>query len=143
MRDLGNNILPTTSIAPADRTASVNGTAVALKGYGEYLALITAGALAIVDGSNYFTAKVQTGDQADGSDAADIAATDYINPIDQTGAAWDYKLDAAGDANKSFQFGFVNSGNKKYARVVMTETGTAQQIFGATIQLGRPAHAPV
>jgi len=145
MRDMGNNVLAQSSIPPAAQTsATVTGTARAVKDFHEMGAVIHVGAATTLDATNYYTAKVQTGDLADGSDAADIAAADYINPHDQAGADWDRKLDTAAgaDADKDFFFGFVTRG-KTYARVVLVETGAADAIIGASIVAGKPKHAPV
>ena len=136
-KDLQHNITEKYSILIDQYTDDkTDGTIVDLAGAEACRVLIPVAAVGAGDSSNYFTIKVEVGDNADLSDAADLAATDYIEPVNGAGEAWaNRRINATAMANTLLSFGFLSQG-KRYARVVAVETSTADATFGAIIQKG-------
>lgn len=124
MRDLVNNINDVTSLAPAARTATANGTSVDLQGYNSAEVLFVVGA--ITDGTH--TPKVQESD--DNSAFTDVAAADQ----DGTLAA------LAASTNQAVGY----KGNKRYLRAVSTVSGaTTGGVYAAVVIRGNPNVGPL
>lgn len=124
MRDLKNNISEATSLAPAARTASVNGTGVDLRGFDSAVCIAQVGT--ITDGTH--TPKLQESD--DDVTYTDVAAADLIGSF----------ANLASNVNQ--RVGYI--GAKRYVRAVSTVAGaTTGGVYGALIVRGHPAQAPV
>lgn len=131
-RDLKNNVDASQSIAPAERTASVNGTGVDLQQFDSAMGVFNAGLW--TDGS--FTPKLQESD-AEGSGYTDVASADL------DGAFTD--VDSLTTDNSVQRVGY--KGNKRYIRMAVDEAGASPAastglVFGATIHRGHPHGAP-
>jgi hypothetical protein len=127
MRSIKQNVDVAQSLTPAVRTASANGVAVDLLGYGSAMAIVNVGAI-VASGDQ--TAKLQAGDQSDGSDAADV-----------TGADLDGAFTTPLAANSVQRVGYL--GNKRYLRVVITHNSGTSVATGAVIARGNPKTSPV
>ncbi len=124
MQDLKNNISIATSLAPAARTASANGTGVDLSGFDSAVAVITPGA--ITDGTH--TPKLQESD--DDTTYTDVGAADLIGSF------------AAIAANTNQKVGYI--GAKRFIRVVSTVAGaTNGGVYGATVIRGHARNYPI
>lgn len=127
-KDLYNNIGVKESLAPASRTAAVNGTGVDLKGYESAVVVIERGAAGGTSPS--FTFEVQESD--DDSTYAAVAAADLqgTEPV----------VTAAGAPVK---IGYL--GSKRYIRAAITAaTGTSPTLLcAASVVLGNARDNPV
>ena len=124
MRDLKNNLSEATSLAPAARTATANGTGVDLRGYDSAQVLFVVGA--ITDGTH--TPKVQESD--DDSTYTDVAAADQDGTL----------ANIAANTNQVVGY----KGTKRYLRAVSTVSGaTTGGVYSAVVIRGNPEHAPV
>lgn len=123
-KDLKSNVDIVESLAPASRTAAVNGTGVDLRGYSSAMAVIQAGAAGGTTPS--FTFKVQESD--DDSTYADVAAAD----LDGGQPA------AITAAQAAVRIGY--KGAKRYARVIISAvSGTSPTLLcSAAIVRGTP-----
>ncbi|HEV8360896.1 MAG TPA: hypothetical protein VGR28_10620 [Candidatus Thermoplasmatota archaeon] len=124
------SVSPKSTIVPASRTASVNGTDVDLHGFEDATVVINTGAI----GGGTWTPKLQEADD-NGSGApgtyADVAAADL---------AGGWQGLTAGDlaANTVSFVGY--RGTKKWLRAVVTAGGSpAATFFSATVSRGLPA----
>jgi hypothetical protein len=141
--DLGRNIKQVTALAAATLAATGNGLVIDTQGFESLAFLITIGDFVTFDGTNNLTWKVQKGAASDGSDAADIAAAEYLENRYESGAAWaDRKNDAAADDEETFLIGVRLDGSARYYRLVVTEAGTVSVPASAVALLGSPRHAP-
>jgi len=122
-------------------SATTNGPTIDTQGHESLAFLIAVGDFVTFDGTNNLAIKVQEGDQSDGSDAADIAAADYLTARNEAGAAWDRLLNAAAEDEESYVLG-VKLGTKRYRRLVITEAGIVSVVFAAVAVLGRARHKP-
>jgi hypothetical protein len=121
-RDLNNETAPATSLVPAARTASANGTGVDLAGYKGTTVLVHFGV--ITDGTH--TPKIQ--DSADNSTFADVAAEF------QSGTFTAATSSSGGSAIQ--EVGYL--GTARYLRVVMTvASATTGGLSAASIVRGR------
>lgn len=124
MKDLQNNLNVVTSLGPAARTASANGTGVDLSGYGGAMVIFQVGV--ITDGTH--TPKIQESD--DDSTYTDVAAADQEGTL------------AALASNTVQRVGY--KGVKRYLRTVVTVSGaTTGGVYGAAVVRGYPRHAPL
>lgn len=89
----------------------------------DFAIIVNIGAVATADATNYFTFKVQESD--DNSTYKDIDSSFYV------ASNWDLKINATAEANAVQVFGIKS--DKRYLKVVATETGTASAIFSVTI----------
>lgn len=122
-------------------SATTSGLVIDTQGYESLAFTLNVGAFVTFDGTNNLTITVQEGDQANLSDAANIAAADYWDARNEAGAAWDRILDAAADDEQAYLIGVaVNA--KRYKRIVVTEAGIVSVPISATAMLGHPRHAP-
>ena len=123
--DLVNLIGVSTSLAPAARTTTANGTGVALAGFNSVAILFVVGA--ITDGTH--TVKVQESD--DNSTYTDVAAGDLIGSL------------SALSANTNQKVGY--KGSKPYVRAVTTITGSTSTggVYSAVVIRGDAIKQPV
>ena len=129
MRDMSHNIGPVLSLSPAARTASANGTAVDLLGFGEAAVLVTIGTW--TDGTH--TPKLQESDNGN-SGWTDVAAGDLIGGFSV--------VNSAGGGNAVQRVSYI--GNKRYIRAVLTVASATNGAFaGVLVVRGNPASAPV
>ena len=129
MRDMSHNIGPVLSLSPAARTASANGTAVDLLGFGEAAVLVTIGTW--TDGTH--TPKLQESDNGT-SGWTDVAAGDLIGSFSV--------VNSAGGGNAVQRVSYI--GNKRYIRAVLTvASATNGAVAGVLVVRGNPASAPV
>lgn len=141
-RDLNANVKAVQSIAPAALTATTEGGYVDLaEAAGGLMVILSAGVISAADGSNYMTLTIETNDTGSGSGTA-IDADAYLDPRDSDGTTWDRLINATAEGSKTYQVGFINKSNHRYARVVLTETSTFSGILGANIVLGPLKRAP-
>ena len=124
MKDLKNNLGVAPSIAPAARTASVNGSGVDLATYEGAMVVFLPGT--ITDGTH--TPKIQ--ESADNSDFTDVAAADLegslVALVTDTPQRVGYK------------------GSKRYIRAVVAVAGaTTGGVYGAAVVRGFARHNPV
>lgn len=131
MRDLQSNISAAVSVAPAaDRTASINGSSVDLKGFDSAAAIVHFGA--ITDGG--WTPSLEESDTgAFGGEETTVAATDLVGSFSEAVGAND---------NTIQEVSYI--GTKRYIRVVITEStaSTTGAEFSAMVVRGHPALAP-
>ena len=124
MRDLKSNLQTVTSLAPAARTASANGTGVDLQGFDAALISFVVGT--ITDGTH--TPSIE--ESADNSVFSAVVAADLIGSL----------AVLASSTNQSIGY----RGGKRYVRAVSTVSGaTTGGVYAAVVTRGRPAQAPV
>ena len=117
---------------PVAHTASMSGEIIDLLDYQSAMVVIYNGAQADLDGGKYFTPSLQEGDNSALSDAA--TATDITDDfVVISGAA------GAGAPSGVQSVGY--EGDKRYIRIVLTETGVATGVIGAVAVLGGPLNA--
>ena len=128
VRDLKNNISIAGSLAPAARTASVNGTAIDLRGYDAAMVRVSFGAY--TDGTH--TPKLQH--SVDGATYTDVAVSDMDGAF--------VAVNSSVGANTAQDVGYL--GEQRYLRVVMTvSSATSGALSSAVIVAGYPHNAPV
>lgn len=124
--DLRNNLSVATSLSPAARTASANGTGVDLQGYEGALVVVQTGA--ITDGTHAI--EVQESD--DNITYAPVADADLQGTEPAIGAT---------DDDKVYEIGYL--GKKRYIRVAVTVSGaTSGGVYGATVVRSNARKAP-
>lgn len=127
MKDLKNHIDPTIAIAPVSVTGATTGVTIDKQGAESVTFVVSLGAVAAADGSNYLTFTMQHGDASDMSDAATVSASDLLGEfvdVDDTGLA----------GSVLCTVGY--RGTKRYCRLMIAETGAASAIVGAVAILG-------
>ena len=125
------NIKPTKALNSAQITATATGDVIDTQGYESVTIVVQTAAVSTADGSNYFTAALYE-DDAVGMGTEALATTIIgTAPV----------INATTKANTVFAFGY--NGNKRYIRLKMVETGTADAVVGAVAILGDPHNAPV
>lgn len=138
MFKLAGNVKSVVAIDYGQLTASkTDGDIVDTQGYDDVYVQIHAHAVATADADNYFTATVNEGDESDLSDGAAVSTspTRYFGESPS-----DRKIDATGQAQSVLVFGIRPM--KRYIRVILTETGTADVTVSAVVLLGNPKTAP-
>ena len=122
--DLNKDIASATSLAPAARTATANGTGVDLQGFGASMVAWNVGA--ITDGTHTPTLQ----ESADNSTFTTVAATDMSGTF------------AALAANTNQEVGYI--GRSRYVRAVVTVTGSPSTggVYAALIVRGRARTLP-
>lgn len=112
------------SIYPQSIATTITGSEVDTTGEPRNIVVVlNVGALAGVDGTNYFTLKIT---QAIGSGGTfvDADAYQYLPVAPEDGSvAWDLKIDDAAEANNSYRLNFRLKKDYKYIKIVLTETG--------------------
>lgn len=123
-KDINKDLATATSLAPAARTATANGTGVDLQGYGAAMVVWNVGA--ITDGTH--TPKLQESD--DNSTFTDVAAGDL------SGTA------VALVASTNQEIGYT--GRARYLRAVITVTGSPSTggVYSALVVRGRARTLP-
>ena len=122
-------------------TATTNGIVIDTQGYESLAFTLNVGDFVTFDGTNNLTITVQEGDASNLSDAANIAAADYLDARNEAGAVWDRLLNAAAEDEQAYLIGVVVN-TKRYKRIVITEAGIVTVPISATALLGHPRHAP-
>jgi len=123
LRELKSRLKEVLALAPASYSASTNGVTVDTQGLSALEFIFNVGALTAPDGSNYFDLKIEESDD-------DSVWTAYSTLK---------SLTAAGDAAAVYSANY--GGNKRYARAVITETGTAIAVIGC-VAVGMLQHQP-
>ena len=127
-RDIQNTISPALSLSPAARTASANGTAVDLQGYGAAMILFSFGTW--TDGTH--TPSVQH--SADG--------TTYVACDSNSLSGSLSAVSNSGGSNTVQKVGYT--GGYRYVRAVMTVAGaTTGALSTASVIRGRATQQPV
>lgn len=117
MRDIKSIFDVATSLPPAARTATANGSGVDLRGYDAALVMMVVGT--ITDGTH--TPKLQ--ESSDNSTFTDVAASDLVGSFSNLAS------------NTPQRVGYI--GSKRYVRVVVTVSGaTTGGVYGAVIVRG-------
>lgn len=127
MRDIVHNIKIVNAVAPAVRSASVDGDAVDLKGFDSVALAVTVGA---VTGAGNMTVKLQE------SDASGSGFTD-VDPDHLQGDGLSNPL-VTGATTKIGYRGF-----KRYLRAVLTLNSGTSVTLGAVFILGHASERPV
>ena len=123
-RDIEAKLGAVTSIAPADNSASVNGTGVDLRGFSGAMVVFNVGA--INDGTH--TPSLEESD--DDAVYTAVAAADQLGTL------------AALTANTNQKVGY--RGTKRYIRAVSTVAGaTSGNLYGALVIRGKASFEPV
>lgn len=131
-QDLYNNLKVAKALTPVATTGTGNGTTVDTKGYQSIMFAVNIGAVSAADVSNYLTFSIEESD----TDFSGAAVTD-TNRIQGTLLV----INDTALANTVAKFGLTQL-QKRYVRLVVTETGTFSAIVGAIAILGSPMHAP-
>ena len=122
-RDMHNEVASASSLGPAARTATANGTGVDLAGYRATMVVFNVGT--ITDGTH--TPKLQESD--DNSSFTDVAAGDQSGTL------------AALASNVNQEISYL--GSKRYIRAVSTVAGaTTGGVYAALVLRGNPITAP-
>lgn len=136
MRDALNQIKATSAFNYASNTATANGTNIIdMQGFDACTFIIQLATVTTADASNFFTFTLQAGDAANLSDGATVTAA--------TGLLGSNLVinDTTPLSNDIGMMGYV--GNKRYVRLVATETGTASAAWSAVAVQTLPHIAPV
>lgn len=135
--DLQSNVAPVSSLLPAVRTASANGSGVDLAGFQSAIAVFHFGAPGVaLSGTVKIDYKIQDSD--DNVTFADTTAVQY-----SVGTSAPVTLDANVKASQAYKVGYI--GQKRYIRGVLTYTGTHTTGTPADCVIvgGNPNLAPV
>jgi hypothetical protein len=141
MFKLAGNIKTYAAIDYAQLTADKTGDDIIdTKGYDDVFILIHIHAVGAGDADNYFTAKIQEGDEPALGDAALIAdGTTYPSRYFGESPS-DRKIDLVAQADTFLVFGIRPM--KRYIRLMLLETSTADATVSAVVILGNPKTAP-
>ena len=149
--DLHHNIKLTRTLAPQTLTGNgtaTNGAVVDHQGFESIEHVVEVGVTGdTLSGTVYFTAILQHGDEADGSDMAAVTSTEpavengyTLGAVEANGVF--ARVDSADDDDRYYRIGY--RGPKRYSRVVIQRTGnnaTGTPVSMFAIQ-GHPANAP-
>jgi hypothetical protein len=127
MRDIVHNIKAVSAVAPAVRSASVNGDAIDLKGFDSVALVVNTGA---VTAAGDMTAKLQESDTTTNGDFTDVAAEHLQGAIASP-------LVTGTTAKVGYR------GFKRYLRAVLTLNSGTSVSVGATFILGNASDRPV
>jgi hypothetical protein len=132
--DLVSKLKVTQAIIPAARTATfATGDIIDLQGYESVMFVVHAGAVTTADSSNFVTFTIVAGDADDLTGGATVSGDDLLgsNPV----------INATTDADEVIgKVGY--RGTKRYARLVATETGATDALYGAVAILGNARTEP-
>lgn len=118
----------------AARTADVtNAPVIDTQGFNSATFVVVAGAVSTASAGNSFAFTLRH------SDASDMSGDEAVPAGQFHGTA---VIDATAQAN-TVRGRIRYSGSKRYLRLIATETGTADAVFGAVVNLGHPEQAPV
>jgi len=109
-----NEIKVSASVLAAVYTSAQNGSVVDTQGFDSAVAVISAGAIDLTSGDETYSVKLQEGDAANLSDAADI-----------TGAT---ATITANNQQKKIALNGLMTARKRYLRAVLTPAGTTPSI---------------
>jgi len=142
MQDLLASLKPELAKASSQITATgSSSTIIDMKGFSEALFIILSTVVAAADGSNFLTFSLEHGDQANLSDAADVAAPDV------TAQGISGSVGASFALNATTTVGYCGKiqykGQKRYVRLKYTETGTFDGTFSAVVLKGEARNLPV
>lgn len=140
-RNLMQDLKAISALDAVSLTATTNGIVIDTQGYESLAFVLNVGDFVTFDGTNNLTITVQEGDAANLSDAANIAAGDYLDARNEAGAVWDRLLNAAAEDEQAYLIG-VAVNTKRYKRIVITEAGIVSVPISATALLGHARHAP-
>lgn len=141
-KDLAHNLLPSKGIESADHSATIEGDVVDMKGHEGLMFVIDVGDDTALSSGNQFDFTVEEGDESDLSDGVEISSSNYqVSHNVSDDSAWDKALDDAAEANKLYIIG-VKKSQKRYYRLVATETGTGQVIMSAVAIKGESSRLP-
>lgn len=139
MQELYHNAKTVKAVNPATITATANGLSIDLQGFHQLMFVLSIGAVSAADGSNYLTFTVEEADDnGSGAPGSWAAAADSTNRF--LGSA--PVLNDTAQANTVIKFG-VSQIQKRWIRLVYTETGTFSALFGVVAILGQAENAPV
>lgn len=137
MIDVQAQVSSRVALPVLSRTASVNGATIDLSGFNSLTFVVFTGAVTTADGSNFWTAKLQHGDLADGSDMSDVGIGNF------TGSA---VINASGQDDVvigELSYVPMTVAPKRYVRVVLTLTGTSTAVVGAVVLRANARKMPV
>jgi len=129
--DLYNKIATEKAIEYQQVTGAVTGETIDTQGYQSIMFSILLAAVATADGSNYLTITLYEGDASDMSDESAVAAA-YVQ-----GSA---VINNTALANTIKEIGYT--GYKRYLRLKIAETGTADASMSAIAIKGDPLVTP-
>lgn len=135
MRSQINNQKVSKAFAYASRTASANGEIIDTRGFGAITFVVQLATVTTADSSNYFTLTLEHGDDSSLSDKATVTAA--------TGLLGTNLVINDATTQSDFVGMMAYAGNKRYVRLVATETGTASAAFSAVAVQELPHVAPV
>ncbi len=143
MIDQASSLDPVVSINSASITATTTGSAVSTEGCRSLTVIIPVGAVATADASNLVTFTVT--ESVDDSAYTALDSGDYISVIPNGGSAvWDRIINATSEQNACYSFGIkTTTANVSSIKVVGTETGTTEAIYGAYVIRGNVPLEPV
>lgn len=133
MHELHNNLFPAVALNFGQKTATGNGNIIDLQGYDSIEFMVVTGAVATASAGNQLDFTVYEGDDSGLSDAALVSdATRLIGS--------NMSVALTSQANTVQKQGVVVS-TKRYMRLTMTETGTADATLGALAIRGHKRNA--
>lgn len=141
--DLYNNLHIVNALNPASKTAGENGATIDLLGYQSIMFVVTVGAIATADGSDYLALTIQTSDDGTNWNAA-ISDPNGLQILSGPGGGVIPNIDGVlVVANSTMKFGLTGTSlMHRYVRIVSTKTGTETIIMGVIAILGFARHAP-
>lgn len=137
-RDLTSNVHQAVALAPVAVTATATGLTVDTRGFDSVMFIIQTGVVTTADATNFITPSAQHSDSVDGSSV-------MTNAVAVTAAELEGTFTVINDttpfSGQIYAVGY--KGNRRYVRLIFTETLTASAILGAVVLLGhahlRPA----
>lgn len=122
------------ALTAVSRTATVSdGPIIDMRGFDSATFIVHAGTVTTADGSNTVAFTLVHGDDSALGDSGAVAAGDFVGaPV----------IDATTDSDKIVGT-IVYKGNKRYVRLVGTETGTTTAVYGAVVNLAHAEQGPV
>jgi len=136
MKDTYHNIAVTQPLNPINSTATKTSSAIDMQGYDSLTVIFAIGASGdTLSGSVYWTLKLQHCD--DDASYVDVTTAGLLNSAATT------VVDAPGEANTAYSFGYI--GGKRYVKAIATPTGTHSTgtPIGMLALRGHPSQAPV
>jgi hypothetical protein len=119
-------------LTPTQLTATKSDvTIIDSKGYESVTYFLYVESVSSLDGSNYFTASINSGDNASLTDAAAVSSPQLVGSavLNSTDTGFVGKI------------AYVN--NQRYSRLVLTATGSPDAVIGVFAVKGHPLSAPV
>jgi len=142
MHTIYENILFTQLQAPIVISATTEVTSINHTGYEINSHIINVGVDSALDGSNYWTFKLQeSDDNSTFTDVTDLNCLSIVNNNTVQTSGSTVVIDAVAEDDVVVQFEY--RGLKEYSRIVMTETGTLTTPLAVTALQERASIAPV